>query len=402
MSNDATGGDAIPVLKPAPLGVYETADVDKLTAEVYAHNKNSIVKIGVDCDNGRHFNGSGVLVKDGDNVVIVTNAHLASGTRSITFSNAAGETFNAQIDKLSDGDDLAVLKPDGVKIDPSRAVNIGDPAKLSPGEMLYAIGHPHNYGRPVISQGPFKAVGAYGDVSDATTTQVVRELTGQIYPGDKNNAAAAEQLVASPRVDAEVLTDHGDSGGGLFNKKNELVAILEAREDSRPGESFAISSSRIQALLAAQPKFDFHYTRQSLADADPVPTVLKSAALMGVAVSPFSPLTRRVAAPLAGLYYGVQALDDVRLLSHGKDNLYQSPAHYWARLAEDGGAFVGGAMTLVPRLRVAGAAIVGARLAYDAASDYLTSKPVFAKVERNTADPQAKKVEPLFWSVYHR
>ncbi|MBU6453909.1 MAG: S1C family serine protease [Cyanobacteria bacterium REEB67] len=402
MSNDATGGHEIPVLKPAPLGVYETADVDKLTAEVYAHNKNSIVKIGVDCANGKHFNGSGVLVKDGDNVVIVTNAHLASGTRSITFSNAAGETFNAQIDKLSDGDDLAVLKPDGVKIDPSRAVNIGDPSKLSAGEMLYAIGNPGNYGRPVIASGPFRTNGAYGDVSDASTARVVRELAGQIYPGDKINAAAAEQLLASPRVDAAVLTDHGDSGGGLFNKKNELMAILEAKDDNRPGESFAISAARVRALLADPAKFNFHYKRQTLADAEPVSAVLKSAALMSVTASPFSPLTRRVAAPLAGLYYGVQALDDVRLLSQGKENLYQSPGHYWTKLAEDGGAFIGGAMTLVPRLRVAGAAIVGVRLAYDAASDFLTSKPVFDKVERNTADPQAKKVEPLFWSVYHR
>ena len=64
-------------------------------------------------------------------------------------------SFAASLEKFDDTDDLAVLKPDGVKIDPSRAVDIGDPSKLTVGQMLYAMGHPRNYDQP-LSRGRLK------------------------------------------------------------------------------------------------------------------------------------------------------------------------------------------------------------------------------------------------------
>ena len=81
----------IPVLNPTLPFVRLNADVDALARAVYQHNEKSIVHISVTSPNGSTFDASGVLVKEGDNVVIVTNGHVAANARSIEFTNAAGE-----------------------------------------------------------------------------------------------------------------------------------------------------------------------------------------------------------------------------------------------------------------------------------------------------------------------
>jgi hypothetical protein len=382
----------IPVLKPDNQSVVLTADVDALTREIYQHNQKSIVHVSVTTPNGSTFGGSGVLVKDGDDVVVVTNAHVGANARSIAFTNAAGESFAARLDKFDDTDDLAVLKPDGVKIDPSRAVDIGDPSKLRPGQMLWAMGHPRGYDLPVISQGPFQKQDTYANLNPQDGN-LIRQATVDLYPGQQSYKNDGENLRQSPRIDATVPDDHGTSGGALFNKDNKLVGIVETVEDVH-GDVLSVSSDRVKALLADPIyKFQFHYNRQTLADLSPMATTAKSVGLAGLASSP---LSQRIAAPLVGLYYGAQAVSDIRMLA--QDNLYESRGHYWGKLAADGGAFAAGMLSFVPRFRLAASCLVAARLAVDTVTDFTQSKPVLDHVDRG----DGSKSLPLFWSSSHQ
>jgi hypothetical protein len=382
----------IPVLRDAGQPVVETADVDALAREVYQQNQKSIVKIVVTSPGGSTFGGSGVLVKEGNNVEIVTNAHVGANASSIAFTNAAGESFAARLDKFDDTDDLAVLKPDGVKIDPSRAVDIGDPSKLTPGQMLYAMGHPRGYSQPVLSEGAFGQLGTYASIAP-NNGALIRGVANGLYKGNKAYVKDGEEFVNSPRVDAGVAADHGDSGGGLFDKTGKLMGIVESGEDDNQINTMSVSAGRVKALLDdPNYKFQFHYQNQSLASQSPLATTVKGIGLAGLAASKD---TQRIAAPLVGIYYGVQALDDARMLSH--DDLYDSRSHYWGKLAADSGAFAAGMLSFVPRLRLAASCLVAARLAVDAVTDFSQTKPVLDHVRRT----DGSKGEPLFWSAYH-
>jgi hypothetical protein len=383
---------AIPVLKSNLESVFKTADVDPLASEIYQQNQKSIVKVSVTTPDGSIFGGSGVLVKEGDSVAVVTNAHVAANARSISFTNAAGESFAARLEKFDDTDDLAVLKPDGVKIDQSRAVDIGDPSKLTADQIVYALGHPRGYNVPVISQGPFLKLDTYAHISPETGDLITAGAKG-LYKGNSAYMKDAQDFANSPRIDAAVPDDHGASGGGLFDKNAKLVGIIETVKDDNHGDILSISSDRVKALLADPTyKFQFNYNRQSLADQAPLVTTAKAFGLAGLAASS---TTQKFAAPLVGLYYGAQALSDLRILSH--DNLYDSRSHYWQKFAADGGAFAAGMLAFVPRLRLVGAAIVAARLAVDTVTDFTQSTPVLDKVKRS----EGSRGEPLFWSASH-
>jgi len=383
----------IPVLAADGRTIAETGNVDAMMREVYEHNKNAIVQISVKSPNGNVFGSSGVLVKDGDNVVVVTNAHVANNARSIEFHNTAGETFSARLDKLADSDDLAVLKPEGAKINPARAVDIGDPSKLSPGEICFAIGHPRGYFKPTISQGKVLGLGPISSMSPEIV-DLTRDAVNRLYSGHKGYEAAGQAFLNSPHIDALVGADHGSSGGGLFDRQGKLVGVVQATtEENRSNETLSVSSDRVKALLNdPNYKFEFKYGRERVASQDSGEFAAK---VIGLGALAASPVSRRIAAPVVGGYYGLQALDDIRLLA--QDNLFRSKAHYAEKLVADGGAFAAGMLTFVPRFRLAASLVVGTRLAVDALTDYTDTRPVMEKVERRSADTP----EPLFWKISH-
>jgi len=383
----------IPVLAPYGRSINETADVSAAMAEIYEHNKNAVVQVSVTAPNGKVFGGSGVLVKDGNDVMVVTNAHVANNSRLIEFRNLAGETFAARISKLADTEDLALLKPEGVKINPKMAVDIGDPQKLTAGQITYGISHPNGYGKPVISEGPVVRSGTL-DAMAPEMVNLTRLAIEKYYKGDSNYRAAAEAFIQTPRIDTRVPAEHGSSGGGLFDKEGKLVGIIHAVPDQdNPNETLSISSDRVKALLN-DPKyrFDFTYGRESMAVAHPNQFGAK---LVGLGALAFNPISRRVAAPVIGSYYGVQALDDAHNLF--QENTFRSKAYYAEKLALDGGTFAAGMLSFVPRFRLASTLAVGARLAVDALTDLTDSRPVLEKVQPRSAQTS----EPLFWDISH-
>ena len=171
-----------------------------------ADNANSIVMInalGGDVDS----QGSGVITSsDG---TIVTNYHVIEGASSLMVTFNDGSEYNGAV-YVQDYNidlDLAILK---INKSGLRAAVIGDPTKLKQGEPIVVIGSP------------------YGYFNSAT-----EGIISAIRPQDIQVSAAI---------------NHGNSGGGLFNSRGELVGITYARVDNADNLGFAIPINKLSAL----------------------------------------------------------------------------------------------------------------------------------------------------------
>ena len=148
--------------------------------------------------------GSGVIyTKDG---YIMTNFHVvetvASGTRKAVAVLYDGSQYEATY-VLGDMDrDIAVIKIDKDDCEPA---TIGNSETSVVGERVYAIGNPNGEGITVTE----------GILSAKNRSSAVRSTNFTITSDDLF-------LVTSP-------INAGNSGGGIFNAKGELIAIVNSK-----------------------------------------------------------------------------------------------------------------------------------------------------------------------------
>src|SRR5277367_300115 len=93
--------------------------------------------------------GSGFLVRKGDE--IVTNLHVVGGSKHVTVTTADGE-FAAEIERVDEINDLALLKVIGSKPVRAKALQLGNSDDLKDGAQVFGVGHP--LGRPDIWLSP--------------------------------------------------------------------------------------------------------------------------------------------------------------------------------------------------------------------------------------------------------
>ena len=137
---------------------------------------------------GTHGNGSGVIwSSDG---VVVTNAHVARGSR-LTVLLWDGRELPATIESRDPGSDLAALRMDAVNLP---ALIAADSSLVRPGEIAIAIGNPLGF------------VGAL-------TTGVV------------HGVGPVRGLGPNAWVQADVRLAPGNSGGPLANARGEVIGI---------------------------------------------------------------------------------------------------------------------------------------------------------------------------------
>lgn len=206
---------------PAASVAQESATPD-LTNEqklaLFSKMRRCTVKVIADIDAKIYHVGSGVAIKRfGDDVLVVTNAHVVSGEdgRGLSPDVKLG-TWNAsrpleakilvsilETDSLFD---VALL----IAHDPDRHLSIaemnnGIAAFLKPGTPVYACGNPR--GEEFLpTMGKIKAV--HDDPS-------VQEM---------------------PTIEHDALVEHGSSGGGLFDSEGKLLGInTYLRDDLRTG-----------------------------------------------------------------------------------------------------------------------------------------------------------------------
>lgn len=154
--------------------------------------------------------GTGFLI-DGRGY-LVTNAHVVEGSSSVVVQNNKGQEFRAKIIHINSANDLAILK-----IEDGDYKNISSlPYSIKKngaeiGEQLFTLGYPRE--EIVYNEGYMSAkTGFDGDT-----------LTCQIG----------------------VSANPGNSGGPVFNKNGEVIAIINTRQAQAIGVVFAINAKNI-------------------------------------------------------------------------------------------------------------------------------------------------------------
>lgn len=154
--------------------------------------------------------GSGFLI-DGKGY-LVTNAHVVSGSSTVVVQNYKSQEFRATIIHINSDNDIAILKIEDSDFKHYSSLPYGlkkNGAEL--GEQLFTLGYPRE--EIVYNEGYMSArTGFNGDT-----------LTCQVG----------------------VSANPGNSGGPVFNKNGEVIAIINTRQAQADGVVFAINAKNI-------------------------------------------------------------------------------------------------------------------------------------------------------------
>lgn len=172
--------------------------------DIAALTKNSIVEISTETvvwgtRLGQYVSegaGSGIIISNDG--YIVTNNHVIEDARKITVTLNSGESYEAEVIGTYSENDIAVLKIDANDLQP---VVLGDSDKLCVGDTAVVVGNP------------------LGSLGGTVTNGIISALDREIDLGDTTMNLLQTNAAVNP----------GNSGGGLFNGRGELVGIIVAK-----------------------------------------------------------------------------------------------------------------------------------------------------------------------------
>lgn len=154
---------------------------------------------------------------------LVTNAHVVKKSKLATIINSDGQEYKAEVVANNAELDLAILKINDADYKPNSSLPYSikkDNTAL--GAELYTLGFPRN--EIVYNMGYLSAKTGFD--GDTVTCQI--------------------SLNANP----------GNSGGPVFNKDGEVVAVISKRETQADGVIFAVRSAIIHGMLTEAQKTD--------------------------------------------------------------------------------------------------------------------------------------------------
>lgn len=172
--------------------------------DIAALTKNSIVEISTETvvwgtRLGQYVSegaGSGIIISNDG--YIVTNNHVIEDARKITVTLNNGESYEAETIGTYSENDIAVIKIDATDLQP---VVLGDSDKLCVGDTAVVVGNP------------------LGSLGGTVTNGIISALDREIDLGDTTMNLLQTNAAVNP----------GNSGGGLFNGRGELVGIIVAK-----------------------------------------------------------------------------------------------------------------------------------------------------------------------------
>ncbi len=182
-------------------------DSDLSMPEVVALVKDSVVEITTETSvyNGRYVEsgaGSGVIIgrsEDGKTVYIATNNHVIAGAEKINVRLTNGNEYAATLRGTDSTSDIAVIT---ITVNESVTVaQLGSSTSLKVGESVIAIGNPLGELGGTVTNGIISALAREVDISGSSMTLL--QTSAAVNPGN--------------------------SGGGLFNMKGELIGVVNAK-----------------------------------------------------------------------------------------------------------------------------------------------------------------------------
>ena len=162
--------------------------------------------------------GSGVIVKDDG--YIATNYHVIQGANKVEVTLHNGEFYPARIVGSDPANDIAVIKIDAKDL---TTATIGDSSTVDVGDLAVAIGNP------------------LGQLGGTATTGIISAL-------DRTLDVEGTTLTL---LQTDAAINGGNSGGGLFNSKGELIGIVESKASAVgvEGLAFALPINNVSGII---------------------------------------------------------------------------------------------------------------------------------------------------------
>lgn len=160
--------------------------------------------------------GSGVIVSASGE--ILTNYHVIEDAYYISVYTSEREYQTSTVLSVDKARDLALIKIDAKNL---QAVNIGDSTSAKMGESIITLGSPLGF-------------------SNTLSTGVI---------SNKSRVVDGSEFI---QITAPI--DHGNSGGGLFNSKGELIGIITAKVESSANINLAIPAKDVTLFLKQERK----------------------------------------------------------------------------------------------------------------------------------------------------
>lgn len=198
------------------LSLSDATGSDMTVSEIVEKNADAVVEILVSGTSQGYFGqmevtegaGSGVIVREDG--YIVTNYHVITGANKVQVTLHNGETYPATIVGGDNDKDIAIIKIDAKGL---TVAEIGDSSKVEVGDTAVAIGNP------------------LGQLGGTATTGIISAL-------DRNLEIDGRTLTL---MQTDAAINGGNSGGGLFNSKGELIGIVDAKSSGVGIEGLAFA-----------------------------------------------------------------------------------------------------------------------------------------------------------------
>ena len=183
--------------------------------------------------------GTGIIIGQNDTeLLIASNNHVVENANEVSVGFVDESVVEASIKGTDADNDVAVVavKLEDISDDTKAAIReakIGDSDSLALGDQVVAIGNALGYGQSVTS-GYVSALNRELELSDGTNT-----------------------FTSTGLIQTDAAINSGNSGGGLFNMKGELIGINEAKssgsgssqEASVDNIGFAIPTDKALPIL---------------------------------------------------------------------------------------------------------------------------------------------------------
>lgn len=227
--------------------------------------------------------GSGVIISEDG--YILTCAHVVSGADSIMVTDYEGNEYKAALVGSYEAGDIAVIKIDA---DGLQAATLGDSDQVKLAETVYAVGNPG---------GMFG-----GSITDGIISATDRTITVSLDSSQSYGFASMNNTISLDVMQVSTAVSPGNSGGGLFNSRAELIGIVNAKSsgESQEGIGFAIRINTAQEIAQALINNGF-YTEETRTESE-------NDAVMNITVSEVGSQTAQLSGVEAGLY--VQAVQE--------------------------------------------------------------------------------------------
>ena len=218
--------------------LYGSAGTDVFSvSEVVRLVQDSVVEIYTATGSyGSGSAGSGVIISETG--YVLTCHHVVEGANAVVVKLKNEKEYNAQLVGTDSNTDLAVLKINPAEGETLVAAMHGISGNLVAGETVVAIGNP------------------LGSLGGTVTHGIISATARQV---SFSNNDGSKKVMTLLQTDAAI--NSGNSGGGLFNLKGELIGIVNAKYASTGVEGLGFAIPIDSAYTVEQDLIEYGYVR---------------------------------------------------------------------------------------------------------------------------------------------